>query len=258
GSTILVTYRVNEQLTITYAYNDLLRVVQDAVEVSRHATADVLVKMALITDVDLEITVVPLRGVNRVNLINNIRTAISRYFNSLDLGAGVFQADIIKVIEDVTGVDHTVVPFLKMARAEDSLVLREEHRSPVWTPYSSVPPVIPAPGNVANTYKSAAGTLVFATTDGGGSQYLPHGVYEDEVPMFMVNDPDLVKGAYGRAYIAGDGRIIVSPVDGLPSNHTYTVTYQVGVETGVRDIRLTSLEYAGFGEISISLSDPEV
>lgn len=249
GSTVSITYRANENFTVSYTGNDLVRVVQDAIEVTRHVTADVLVKEYLKTDVDLVITVVPLRGVNRLNLISNIRTAISRHFNSLELGSGVFQADIIKVIEEVTGVDHTVVPFLRMTRSAGSVVLREEHSNPQWTLYAS---------NISDAYRSLSGTLVFATTAGGGSPYLPRGVYEDDSPMRLVEDIGEVEDAFGRAYIASDGSIVVSPSDGDPFAHTYSVTYQVGMEMGVKDIRMTSLEGADLGEVSISLSDPEV
>lgn len=256
GATVEVTYRTNERFTIVYTNNDLIRVTQEVIDDTRHVAADVLVKGALDAEVDLEITVVPVRGVNRLNLISNIRTAISRHFTSLDLRAGVYQADIIAVIEAVTGVDHTVVPFLKMARAEGSIVLREEHRFPEWSLYSSVP-VVPSPGNVAPSYRSQAGTLEFTTTAGGGSPYLPRGVYEDDSPLTVVDSIDEVKGAYGRAYIAADGSIVISPIDEQPDNHTYTVTYQVGLETGVNDIRLTSLETATLGTIAVSLSDAE-
>lgn len=248
GGTVEVTYRTNEGFVIVYSNNDLVRVVQGEIEVTRHVTADVLVKQALTTPIDIEMTVVPVRGVNRLSLINNIRTAISRYFNSRELGEGIFQADIIQVIEEVTGVDHTVVPFLKMVRAPGSIVLREEHRSPNFTLWAS---------DVSDAYRSQAGTLAFSTTAGGGSEFLPRGVYEDDAPLAIVDDISLVEEAFGRAYIAADGSIVISPVDGQPDNHTYTVTYQVGTETGVTDIRLTALECAELGELSISLSEPE-
>lgn len=248
GGTVEVTYRTNERFVIVYSNNDLIRLVQNKIDVTRHVTADVLVKQASTTSVDIEMTVVPVRGVNRLNLINNIRTAISRYFNSRDLGEGIFQADIIRVIEDVTGVDHTVVPFLKMVRAPGSVVLREEHRNPNFTLWAT---------NVSEAYRSAAGTLNFSTPAGGGSPFRPRGVYEDDVPMAIVDDISLVEEAFGRAYIADDGSIVISPVDGQPDRHTYTVTYQVGTETGVSDIRLTALECPDLGELSISLADPE-
>jgi hypothetical protein len=83
------------------------------------------------------------------------------------------------------------------------------------------------------------------------------GVFEDKLPLVLQDEPVLVSGAAGRAYIMADGRLIVSTKDGaLPDSHVYQAAYFVSGETGAKDINVASLEYLKVGSFNITYDEP--
>lgn len=249
GASVDVAYRSSEQFEVVYSYNSLLQVVQDTVDANRPAGSDVLVKGIQLNGIDLSLTVVPLVGVSTQVLDSRVRSALSEFFNTLPLGTGVRQADIIRVVGCVDGVDYVVVPLLKMTRSEGSLVVRETLVSPEWSLFGT---------DVSSAFTSQEGSLTFYTQDAGGSQYLPRGVFEDDNPMCVVEDIGEVSYGFNRAYIGGSS-ITVSPNSGDPDLHTYKVMYQVGSsEDGTTaDIKPSPLESLQLGTLEIVFADPQ-
>jgi len=240
GSTVYISYACGENFIVTYAVNSLLNNVQERVNTMKHLTADVVVKSAVQTYIDFDMTVVLEEGVDQGTVDRKIRTEIAKFLASKQLGESVYQSDIIDIIESVTGVYYVVVPFSKMVKANGSLVLRESLNTS-WTLYQI---------DISNSYKSTA-KLNWETSAGGGPTTEFRGVFENDLELEIVDSANAVAQGSNRAYIAADGHVILSTTnDKLTSN--YTVTYLVENAAGARDINCSDIEQALVGSLVIS------
>ena len=125
GATVLISYQHDENFTVTYTTNLIVSLTQDAVDANKHATADVIVKEAIPAPLDIEATVILIRGRDSGTVDTTLRTNLSNFFSNLRLGDAVRQSDIIDVIERTSGVSYVLVPLTKMVRAEGGTVVRE-------------------------------------------------------------------------------------------------------------------------------------
>jgi len=241
GSRVLVDYEAGENFTVTYAVNTLLHDVQARVDKMRHLTADVVVKAALKTYIDFDIKVVLEEGSDQTSIDRQIRTAVAKLLSEKLIGQSIYQSDVIHVIEGINGVDYIVVPFTKMVKSNGSSVIKEEY-SDAWEAYQTV--------NVT-TYRSV-GTLQWATEEGGGPDTAFRGVFENDIDLSLVDNLALVSEAAGRAYIASDGHLYVSPKLGNISDAFITTTYLVTNATGSRDINFSDIEYGAVGDLIIT------
>ena len=241
GSRVLVDYDAGENFTVTYAVNTLLHDVQSRIDTMRHLTADVVVKSALKTFIDFDIKVMLESGSDQTSIDRQIRTAVARLLSEKLIGASVHQSDVIHAIEAITGVDHLIIPFTKMVKSNESLVIKESY-SDGWDAYQTV--------NVT-TYKSI-GTLQWDTTEGGGPDTAFRGVFENDIELALVDDLSEVSEVAGRAFISSEGYIYVSPKLGNISDAFITVTYLVQDAEGSRDINFSDIEYGAVGDLIIT------
>ena len=267
GQQVSVDYIKDENFTITYVVNDLLQQFQTTINNRRHVTADVLVKQALVNSVDIETTVQMEPGYSKDKVDPALRTSVSLVLNKRLIGQGIAQSDVIHAIDNSMGVDYEVVPLAKMAYADGSLILRE----PILSTYQTVAS-LESGGQHVYLLNDA---LNYPTTDNGGLPTEHKGVFQDGLAMKMVTDPLLVGSQVGQAYIIGkDGavipglttlataktianRVLVSlsnsgdPMD-LPTNHAYTVSYQVRGDKGPHDIIGSEVEYVDLGSLTVT------
>jgi hypothetical protein len=133
--------------------------------------------------------------------------------------------------------------------------------------------------------------LNYPTTDGGGLKTEHRGVFQDEIAMGLVSDLSLVGSMANQAYIIGSsGAVIYGYTDdatliaagfttpaarqaellartanhivvalsgaGLPpdtpSNHAYTVSYNVRGDSGSHDVYGSEVEYVDLGAFTIT------
>ena len=241
GSYVLIDYQAGENLTVTYAVNTLLLDVQERINTMRHLTADVVVKAAVKTSIDFDIKIMLDEGSDQSSVDRKIRTAISKFLADKTVGDSIFQADIVKVIEDVSGVDHTLIPFTKMVRADGSIIIKEPYTGD-WVAHQTI--------NVTS-YKSV-GTLSWQTSEGGGSNVAFKGVFEKDIDMVLAQTISGVAEEAGRAYIDGNGYVYVSPKYHDIATAGITITYVVQGATGARDISFTDIEYGVLGTLVIT------
>lgn len=242
GSEVEIEYNYGEVLTITYQTNPLIKIVQDAIDVSRHVTADVLVKYVLETKVDLNISVVLRPNSNSLQSVTDIRTALSNEFNKLKIGESIAQSDIIRAIEDISSIKSVVVPLSKMVKANGTQINREVINT-TFSIYSH---------NVVYSYTTGLGALLHKTSGYGASDGF-YAIFENDISLTLVTDKNLVDEAAGQGYIGSDGEIVISTINSdLPSLHTYTVSYVVNGDTGSTDIDAANLEYLSLGELIIT------
>ena len=249
GQQVLVNYIAIENFTITYTTNDLLNTVQEEMDKTKHACADVIVKQAVENKIDFVMTVIPKTGVTRLTyLTSRIQTAVANYIGQLDIGTPVTQSEVIHVIQNVADVDYVVVPFSRMIKADGSFIVRDHIGRTQFQIYNQ---------NVVTAYITTAAVLTYKTMDKGGPTNRFRGIFEDEEALILQEDPLEVSGGAGRAYILSDGRLVVSTKDGLlPDSKNWDVAYYVYGETGSNDINVESVEYLTVGNFSVIYDDP--
>lgn len=241
GSTVFVDYIAGENITVRYNVNSLLNDVQSRINKMKHLTADVVVKGAIKTLVDIDMKVVVDEGSDQTSIDRKIRTAIAKLFSSKQIGESIYQSDVINVVENVSGVSHVVVPFTKMVKSNNSYVIRENYTGSFQLNQSV---------NV-DAYKSV-GKLSWETTENGGNPNLFRGVFENDIPLVLVNSAAEVAEEAGRAYIDSQGYLYVSTKLGPISGARISATYTVFNARGSRDISFSEIEYGAVGTITIT------
>lgn len=289
GATVLISYEHDENFTVTYTTNLIVSLTQNAVDAKKHATADVLVKDALSAPLDIEATVVLVRGRESGTVDSDLRTNLSNFFANLRLGDAVRQSDIIDVIERTNGVSYVLVPLTKMVRSQGGTVVRES----VSTDTVAESVLITSLSTNDSIAYLLTNELTAATVDGGGAEGDFKGVFQDEVPinLLLSSEPlSSLGSSSGLAYIIGaEGRSIigysddatleaggyitstakksrrveitanrvlvsVSPGDS-PTSHKYAVTYVVGVDAGAKNIDPDAAEYCSEGAFTFTYDE---
>jgi hypothetical protein len=290
GATVLVSYQHDENFTVTYTTNLIVSLTQDAVDAKKHATADVIVKEAIPAPIDIEATVVLIRGRDSGTVDTTLRTNLSNFFTNLRLGDAVRQSDIVNVIEQTSGVSYVLVPLTKMVRQEGSTVVRETLSTD--TVAESV--LTSLSTNEAIVYLLTE-ELSAATVNGGGAEGDFKGVFQDDAAMTLLPASSTLASlgsATGLAYIVGsDGAVIdgysddatldaegylteaskqarraeitgnrvlvsVEPGDS-PTSHQYAVTYVVGVDSGAKNIDPGDAEYCEEGTFTFTYDEDQ-
>lgn len=278
GQTVVVDYSHDENFTVTYTTNLVVSTVQAAIDTMRHATADVIAKAAVPAPIDMQATVLLNQGQDQAVVDPDLRTNLTNTISNLRLGDPLRQSDSIRVIEETAGVSYVVVPLSQMVRAEGSQVVREGLTSDLSSEVEQLASLSTA-SVLVWLIKDA---LSAATTNGGGPGTDFRGVFQDDVALTLLPAASLLPvlglGA-GRAYILGStgasitgysddatltaegytdtvqerinrtaNRVLVSTSPGdSPVNHTYTVTYVVGTDSGAKDIDPGAAEYITTG-----------
>jgi len=110
GAQYLVDYTFaapvdNETVTVTYTYNDTVRVVAQMVEAKRVLTSDILTRAGVEVPIRIEAKIFMNSGYNASALVIDITNALSNYFNGLVMFGGIIAPDFIEsLMTNVTGV----------------------------------------------------------------------------------------------------------------------------------------------------------
>jgi hypothetical protein len=289
GATVLVSYEHDENFTVTYTTNLIVSTTQNAVDLQKHATADVVVKDSIPAPLDIEATVVVQRGRETSTVDTDLRTNMANFFNNLRLGDPVRQSDIIDVIEQTDGVSYVVVPLSKMVRQRGGTVVRED----ISTDTVSESVLLTALSTNTSIVYILTESLSAATVDGGGEGGEFRAVFQDEVSMDLLaasttlislgtmpgaayivgSDGVVIEGYSDDATLQAQGyvtdkaitqqrkaltanRVLVSVAPGdAPTEHLYAATYVVGEDAGARNIEPGGAEYCSQGFITITYDE---
>jgi hypothetical protein len=280
GQTVLLDYYHDENFVVSYTYTSIVGVTQNAIDGERHITADVLVKEAVETPVDLTATIVLQARQTRAQVDARVKSNLSQLFGLLSLGNPLYLSDVVRVIDETAGVSHVVTPLAKMARGDGALIVQE---SLTVTEVSDVVRLNAWSSATAYAYL-LKNTLESATANAGGPPTDFRGVFQDEVRLTHIEVmPNAVgyplRTAIGQAFIIGANgaeilnysddatlavqfpfatpaellakrieitanRVVVTvaPED-TPLNYKYTVTYTVQGDTGVKSLDPGPVEY---------------
>ncbi len=289
GATVLVSYEHDENFTVTYTTNLIVSQTQDAIDANKHATADVLAKDSLPIPLDVEATVVLIRGRERSTVDTALRTNMENFFNNLRLGDPVRQSDIISVIEQTEGVSFVVTPLSKMVPQQGATIVREAISTDTASESTFVSDLST---NAASVYL-LNNAMLYATTDGGGPEGEFKAVFEDDIAMTLLEATASLTAlgvAAGRAYIIGnEGRsiegisddatliaqgfvtqtalderrreltanhILVSvAVGSAPTSFSYATTYIIGDDSEAKNVDPGIAQYVEAGELLFTFDE---
>lgn len=297
GDLILIDYEHDENFVVSYLTNSLVNVVQEDIDNMRHATADCLVKAAIPVGVDIQATIVMLRGKDRNTVDSSVRTVLSRFFGSLFLGQSVRQSDVIGIIEALNDVAYVVTPLTKLAKSDGSMVVREQlPTSRLGTDFVQIPSWST---NLVDVYL-LLNPLSSGTLDGGGEFNDIRGVYINYASLTLYdsapnhNGIPLKNSTNGAFIIGNDGlyipgysddatlaakyplatadeldgyrqqitqrRVLVTlPKGTMPtSSDLYEVDYGVYGDTGVKNIEPGPIEYLVLGNLEFLYDEESV
>ena len=267
GDTVLISYQYYENFSVTYQTNLVTSALQQALDESSHATADVVAKQAVLTPVDITATVVLKKGSNRTNTDIALRNNIQYLFGKLQMGTPLRRSDVIAEIDGTDGVEYVVVPITKMVRGTgyqivrndlDTLAIGDAFRVDAWS-------------NGKNAVWLIVQELDAPTTTGGGPPNEFRGVYQDDAGLSLkTTAPQNLGLVGGQAYIIGaaglaipgygtdvvKNRVMLSlPVGDSPSSHTYWTTYITAEDSGDKDIDPNSMEFLVLGDLNITYDE---
>lgn len=293
GVTVLVDYEHDENFTVEYDSNAVVAVAQAAIDGNRHITADVLAKSALEIPVDITATVVVRNGATVSVVDSEIRTALTRFFNTFVLGEPVRQADVVGVIDGVTDVSYPVVPLTKMVMGDTAVVVREK----IITTNDADFTLVSAWSTALVSVYLLDNPLEAATADSGGEINDYRGVFQGEIQLGHQNGrPDVngvpLKNATGEAFIIGStglsipgvsddatlkaqfplasdaeidthrvtltaNRILVSMATGVetPKTERIEATYTVKGDKGVKNLEPGAVSYLTLGNLDLSFDE---
>lgn len=280
GATVSVDYEHDENFRVTYVVNDVLHRVQSRVGLTRHAGADVLVKQAVENPMSLEATVQLAKNAVQSVTDASIRTAVSLLTDRKGIGESIHQTDVSTSMARSSGVQYVSQPFSRMTLRDGALRIRDG--------LPSQGDFVPSLSRYDNAVYVLDEALPFATVDGGGPATSHRGVYMDNVGLEMARSLESLADGPGRAWIVGaSGAVIpglsddatlaaaVGPafvtaerlrrtanrvfvslrLPDAPSSHSWSATYTVSGDRGVKDIDVSQVEYLTPGDVTITYRD---
>ena len=185
GETISIDYEHDENFTVDYTTNLIVKLAQEEVDEKRHITADIVVKEANEISLDLTATIVLESDDTTEPLLvgSDIRTNLTNYVDALGLKGPLRPSDVIAEIEKTDGVSYVELPLVKMVRGEGTQVIREILTTSVT---SDVELLLEWSSPTVSTYL-IKDSLANATTTGGGSANDFRGVFKNDVEMELIS-----------------------------------------------------------------------
>lgn len=273
GATVSVTYFTTEVFSVLTQYPAVVEAVASAIEQTRHAAADVVVKALVGNSVDVAMTV-ELESTMTPDIIDpKIRTIISTALDQTQ--SKLSQSEVIRQVQSLAGVRSIKIPLTKFAKSDGSYDVG--HVIPTgtpWTPIAQDPrfnnlrvptktfistkPVLP---NSTKPSGGDKGSYVGLLYEGFAFQRLfsPREFASAQVPSFyIIGMNDILDGSI--SWNPNDvGRVILNLPDvttldkqmTTPSAYPFRCTYQIWYEGGYQDLSISSSEYLKPGKITL-------
>lgn len=276
GEQVSIDYQHDENFEATYVVNTLVEDVQSKIERTEHATADALVKSSVSVPVVVEMTVVLRPDANQSSVDSELRTRIGQMLNEMEAGRSARQSDVVRVAENVEGVDWIVMPMARMARSDGAPVIRESVASDF--------DVVEDLGGIRIIVSEDP--LNHPTIDGGGEENIHHGVFRNDQPVELADNYTALSNSTERAHIVGDDGLIIPgysddatlnaegfdsdeyeserkrrtanrlflSVDeqATPSQQEWSATYRVYGEQGSSDVDVSDVSFVELGDLVLT------
>lgn len=268
GGTVAVSYYTVEVLEVATEYPAFVQQLVTAINATKHAAADVLVKAMIANPVDIVMNVELNDATTPEGVDGTIHTALDLVINAAS--NKLDQSELVRQVRAVTGVAAVQLPLLKCARADGSYDIGVV--IPTGTAWDVLkldslftPLALPAMSFISNT-----ALLPNPTIPSGGTPNSYVGLlFEGQSYRRALSVQDFLTSTVPSFYIIGaddeinaaiqlpsnySGKILLttpnSSID--PSSLSYRVTYQVFGAASSDDIMVASSEFLVPGTITIN------
>jgi hypothetical protein len=267
---VAVSYFVTEVFTFASQYPATVEILNNKIQQTKHAAADVIIKSMLANPVDVTMTIVLDSNAAPEIMDGRIRTAINRV---LDNAKGtLFQSELIRQVKGLAGVQNVEIPLVKCAKSDGAynigVVIPTQT---VWTPLSQ-DPKFASLHTPPQSFITSAAVLPDVTISSGGVEDSFVGLlYQGEPYRRAMSIQDFLTNStnVNSFYIIGvndqiDGNtlldssyaqrvlITIPATIAQPGLRSYFVTYQIFNENGTKDIVMSSTEYLTAGHITLN------
>ena len=288
GSTVLISYKHDENFTVRYSSNLVVTSTQESIDKMKHLAADVLIKEAIPIPVDITATVVAKRGFSAPEIDATVRISIANLFASLRMGDAVRQSDVVEAIDSAEGVSFVILPMTKMALSDGSYIVQEELASDQAQDHSLLLEWSTPRASAFLLHE----TLNHNTTSTGGKEYGNFRSVEidgfvtdlmDHAPQLVGSHPNqsYIIGSSGlpipnysddetiraqgyvtsdeirrrRAELSGNKVLVSLPVGESPVDHKFCVTYAASGDDGTNDLECSPSSYFVVGEVTLAFDE---
>ena len=289
GQNLLFDYEHSENFSVRYLTNLVLPTLQNMVDKSKHATADVLINEAVGVSLNINAVVV-LTPSSSSNFVDSaIRTNLSAVVGSLRMGDPLRVSDVVNIIDNTTGVSYVQMPLTKMTLSAGSQIVREA----VSVGIGGATLMSALSTNLVNVWL-LDDPLNYMPEENGGVEGSYRGVFRGPIKMSLASDISLLGASQDQAYIIGAGgasikgftddatlnpdgtlgavqvgslrisatagKLLISlPVGWNPSRYEYGVTYTIGEESSVaQDISVPETQYLTLGSVNLTYEQDQI
>lgn len=107
-----------EPVLIQYTINQLIADLQTLISSSNEneiPNSDILIREAIDLLIDIRIHITKFPEFSTTEVESSITSGIQSFFDEKLLGQSIFQSDLVRIIEDTSGVDRVDIPFQRLA-----------------------------------------------------------------------------------------------------------------------------------------------
>lgn len=260
GSTVYISYDYYENISVLYSVDQGVIDAQNYTETMRSITSNLLVKRCNHIPVSIELSIALSTTADATTVENKVRSGLSTLFDGLEVGQGVPESEIIRIVKSVPGVANLTVPLTRLSYSDGGQILQET--LPAWITSTTLLSTAPS----STIYESVT-KPVYPSVAGGGNAWDYVAVYEDGLPLTRFMDEDLFlessPGAHGTFYLKldTDYRLItyIKPNRTSDSNadintHAHSITYYVYGDVSTHDLPGADLSILTLDKLSLTFT----
>jgi hypothetical protein len=130
----------NERIVINYNYNQLVGTATFNVESTRPVTANVLVKEALLVELDLtmNVVIIPSMISSTTTIMQNLQNAISAALTVTLLGQYIDQITLINIAQGVSGIAQARILYFNITGVQGSIISFQAQNNQYFAPNNIV------------------------------------------------------------------------------------------------------------------------
>jgi len=242
-SFVNVEYTYADEVTANYVFDEQIGLLTDELKSFSHGGSDLLVKRLQTIKVDIK-AFIYLYDLNLKSSVDQkIREGVHTYVNKLDVGDSLFESDIVRIIDDTSGVRNVKVDLALMTISDGEVNFSEVLDKGFFSVYEqgAVNSYF-SPSKITNVDGKETTLLKYVPQEGGGTDDKEKSVVVDNVEYTLKDSPGDISKEKGLAYISSNGSIYISFIEETKSDSSIEITYQVKKTETSTDIEVSPFQ----------------